>query len=474
MEKLKTKKKKLQFPNTYVLLFSVAILMAILSYIIPAGSFERIMDEATGRTAVVADSFTFIDATPTTLKILLSSPYVGFLDCVDIIALLLIMGAAMGIIIESGAIHAIIAALVKRLGAKTDILFIILMCCFAFAGSVVGMAEELIVFVPLIVTVCRALHYDDLTACAVLILGIYSALGFSPISPYNLVIAQTIAEIPIYSGMTLRCIGLIGGVIIGITYVLRYSRRCAKNPENSLLYDKKIGGYIISENLIRSEQFNLNDYELTKERKIILLALLIAIIILVSGVILYAWYLEEMSAIFLVLGIFSGLIFYHGDINKTAEELVRQAGPLIGTAMLLALSRSIVYIITEAQIMDTFVYWISIPLSKLNGLVAAWGIYISQLIVNFFIPSSSGQAMVVMPILTPLCDIVEIPRNVAVHAFMTADCYGNLIIPTHPTTLAVLGVAGVSWAKWFRLAWKFVLLSSIWSLIIISIGYFIW
>ena len=181
-----------------------------------------------------------------------------------------------------------------------------------------------------------------------------------------------------------------------------------------------------------------------------------------------------MSAIFLVLGIICGLIHFRGNINTTADELVKQAAPLIGTAILLALSRSIVYIITEAQIMDTFIYWLSIPLTKLGGLIAVWGTYIVCFFMNFFIPSSSGQAMVIMPILTPLCDLIDIPRNVAVHAFMTADCYGNLVVPTHPTTLAVLGIAGVSWAKWFRFVWKVVALFSLWSLFLISIAYFIW
>lgn len=474
MKTLETNSKRFYFPNTYVLLFCIAITMAILSHIVPAGSFERVLNEATGRTAVVPGSFDYITATPTTLKILFSSVYVGFKDCIDIIGLLLIMGAAMGVIVESGAIHAIIACLVKKLGAKTDILFVILMICFAIASSVVGMAEELIVFIPLILTVCRALNYDDLTACAVLLLGIYSSIGFSPISPYNLIIAQTIAEVPLYSGLELRLVGLVGAVIIAICYVIHYSRKCARNPQNSLLYNKSTGGYILNCEIVETSDVNLDQYELTAKRKIVLIITLATIVSLVVGVILYKWYFEEMCALFFALGIVVSLIQYRGNFNDAAEALVKNAGTLIGTAVLLALSRSIVYILTDAQLMDTFVYWISIPLSHLSGLVAAWGIYISQLVVNFFIPSSSGQAMVVMPVLTPLCDLVGIPRNVAVHAFMTADCYGNLIIPTHPTTLAVLGLAGVPWLKWFRFAWKVVLLFSIWSLIIISIGYFVW
>ena len=190
---LSKKKKRFEFPNTYVLLFGVAVLVAVLTYIVPAGQFERVLDEATGRTAVVADSFHFIDSTPVTLKTLLSSVYVGFMEVVDINGLLLIMGAGIGVIVSSGAIHAIIALCVRKLGQKTDLLFIILMACFGIASAVVGMAEELIVFIPLIMAVCRALHYDDMTACGVLLLGLYSSIGFAPMSPYSVVIAHKIA-----------------------------------------------------------------------------------------------------------------------------------------------------------------------------------------------------------------------------------------------------------------------------------------
>ena len=471
---LSKKKKRFEFPNTYVLLFGVAVLVAVLTYIVPAGQFERVLDEATGRTAVVADSFHFIDSTPVTLKTLLSSVYVGFMEVVDINGLLLIMGAGIGVIVSSGAIHAIIALCVRKLGQKTDLLFIILMACFGIASAVVGMAEELIVFIPLIMAVCRALHYDDMTACGVLLLGLYSSIGFAPMSPYSVVIAQTIAEVPIYSGLGLRIVGMIGAMIIGMVYLIVYSRRCAKDPSKSVLYDKKTGGYIINTKVIHEETFDLDSYELTGERKAILLTMLACMAVVVFGVIQYGWYFEEMSAVFLVMGIVCGLIHYKGKINKTAEALVNEAAPLIGTCILLALSRSIVFILTEGQIIDTIVNGIAVPLSHLSGLMASWGMYFSQLVINLFIPSASGQAMVVMPILTPLCDICEIPRNVAVHAFMTADCYGNLIIPTHPTTLAVVGMAGVAWPKWFKFAWKAVVLFSIWSLLLISVGYFMW
>ena len=233
MSKSESKQFHFAFPNTYVLLFTVAVIVAALTYIVPAGTFDRVLNEATGRTAVVAGSFHTIESSPATWKTLFSSLYVGFMDVVDINGLLLIMGAGIGIIINSGAIHALIALCVRKLGQRTEILFIILMTCFGIASAVVGMAEELIVFIPLIMAVCRALNYDNITACGVLLLGIYSSIGFAPISPYSVVIAQTIAEVPIYSGLGLRIVGMIGAMVIGMAYLIIYSRRCAKDPSRA-------------------------------------------------------------------------------------------------------------------------------------------------------------------------------------------------------------------------------------------------
>ena len=414
---------------------------------------------------------------PASFLTLFSSVFEGFLQAAELSGIILIMGSAVGVIIQTGAMHALIAKAVKRFGNKTDILLVVLMICFTIASVLVGMCEELVIFIPLILAVCRTMNYDDMTACAVLVIGLYQGLGFAPISPYSTLIAQQIAEVELYSGLGLRVVGVIGGAIIGISYVLIYSKRCAKDPSKSFLYDKEIGGYVVNSTGIQVKEFNLDEYEMTPKRKAIIILFVIAVIINVYGVLKYGWYFDELSCIYLILGIVCALIEYNGKINDAAEALVREAGPLVGTCILLAMSRSIIYVLNEGQIMDTIIYALAQPLSHMSGLVASWGIYLSQLIVNFFIPSASGQAMAVMPIITPLCDICDIcdiPRNVGVHAFMTADCYGNLIIPTHPTTLAILGMAGVSWVKWFKWVWKLVVLFSLWSLILISVGYFIW
>lgn len=461
---------KLRFPSTATLLMGVTAFVAILTYIIPAGMFDRILDENTGRNIVVADSFQYIDQTPISIGELLQAPYWGLSEVVDIIAILFIIGGSMGIVIESGAIHAAIGSLSKKAGDKKNLILLIMMLAFGAGSTSLGMAEEFIVFIPLLVTVSLSLGYDKLTGVAVMLLGTYAAGGFPLIGPFNLMIAQSIAEVPLLSGMGLRAIGCAGTVIIAIHHVLSYGKKVKNDPTKSLLYNKEIGGMVIDSDEIQKNYVNLDDYEFTIQRKIIILVLVAGIGIMAYGVNSYGWWFEQMCAIFLSIGLICGLIAFRGGFDKTINTFMTQASTMAIAVLLVSLSRAIIVVLSKGQIIDTIIYGLSVPLSHLNGVLAAWGIYISQLIINFFVPSSSGQAMVMMPILTPLADIVGISRQVVVNAFTTADYFGNMVIPTHPTTLACLGIAGISYDKWFKFAWPIVVKWSLWTMVILAIG----
>lgn len=466
------KKRKFKFPNTATLLLIVVIVMGILTYIIPAGQFDREINEATGREGVVAGSFHYIEQTPISPAKLLEAPYWGFLDVVDIIAIVFIIGGSMGVIIQSGAIHAGIGAIAKRVGNRSDIIFIILMLLFSAASTFLGMAEELIVFVPLLVSIALSLGYDKITAVAVLLLGIYGAGGFAIIGPFNTMIAQSVAGVELLSGMGLRTIGCIGAIAISIHHVLSYGHKERKKREEtgSVKFDKSDKTLKIDEEKIEKETVDLASYEMTTPRIMTLLILVFGIALMAVGVYSWGWWFEHMSAIFFAMAIVAGMINNKGSFDETVKIFLEHAASMASAAILLALSRAIIFVISEGQIMDTIVYAISIPLSHLNGVLAAWGIYISQIIVNFFVPSSTGQAMVMMPILTPLADLSDLSRQVAVHAFTTADYFGNMIIPTHPTTLACLAIAGISYDKWFKFVLPMFLKWTVWTFIILAIG----
>ncbi|MBQ4468188.1 MAG: YfcC family protein [Firmicutes bacterium] len=453
----------------------VALLVAILTYVVPAGQYDRVDDPVTGRTLVVEGTYQPVDPHPATLSTLFGSLYEGFQDISDIIALILIAGGAMGILIKSGAIHAGINSLTKVTKGKNWMLFAIIMIVYAFCSSLLGMAEEFIGFVPILCAIAISLGYDKITGIAILLFGIYSGVGFALTNPFNIVIAQQIAQLPIFSGMGLRAVGFVGSVIIAIHHVIHYGNKVKKDPTKSLLYDKNDSSLKLDPEISEKEmnKVDLTTFELTGKRKLELIILAVTIIGMGYGTTQLGWWMHEMCAIFLAFGIVIGLIEFK-SLNETVNTFMREAGGMAEACLLIAMSRSIVYIMSDGMIIDTIVRGIATPLGHLNGVLAAWAIYISQLIVNFFVPSSSGQAVVVMPILTPLADLTGISRQVMVHAFMAADSYGNMIIPTHPTTLACLGMAGISYNKWFKLAWPLVLKWTIWSFIILAIGVYVW
>ena len=464
------KKKEFKFPSTSTLLMCVTAIMWVLTYIIPAGQFDRAINEATGREGVVAGSFHFIEQTPAAIGKLFQAPFWGLCDVIDIVALVFIVGGAIGVIVETGALHAGIGKIAKVTGGNGDIVFVVLMLAFGAGSTFLGMAEEFIVFVPLLVSIALSLGYDRITAVAVLLLGVYGAGGFAIIGPYNTMIAQKVAEVELLSGMGLRIVGCIGALAISIIYVLRYSRRAKKDPTKSMLYDKETQSFRIDDDSTEKELIDLNDFELTPVRSVTLVILLVGLVVMTIGVLKWGWWFEHMSALFLVMAIIIGMINFKWNFDTVINSFAKNAADMATVAILLALSRSIVYIITEGQIIDTIVYAISLPLQHTGGVIAAWGIYISQLIVNFFIPSSSGQAMVVMPILTPLADLIGVSRQVAVHAFTAGDYFGNMIIPTHPTTLACLAIAGIPYNKWFKFVLPCFLIWSAWVLIILAAG----
>ncbi|MBQ4649943.1 MAG: YfcC family protein [Firmicutes bacterium] len=463
-------KKEFRFPSTSTLLMCVTAVMWLLTYIVPAGQFDRALNEATGREGVVAGSFHYIEQSPVNIGQLFQAPYWGLMEVIDIIALVFIVGGAVGVIIESGAIHAGINKIAQKTGGKGDAVFVILMLAFGAASTFLGLAEEFIVFVPLLTSIAISLGYDKITAVAVILLGVYGAGGFALFGPYNTMIAQKVAEVELLSGMGLRAIGCLGCVAISIHHVLRYGKKIKNDPTASLLYDKNDKSLKLDEDKVKKDIIDLSQYELTPKRKATLFVLIVGLIIMAIGVLKWAWWFEHMSALFLVMAIICGLINFNLSFDKVVNCFVENAAGMATVAILLALSRSIVYIITEGQIIDTIIYAISIPLSHLSGVLAAWGIYISQLVVNFFIPSSSGQAMVVMPILTPLADLIGVSRQVAVHAFTAGDYFGNMIIPTHPTTLACLAIAGIPYNKWFKYVLPCFLKWSAWVLVVLAIG----
>jgi len=454
-------KPKITGPSMATLMIVLIGIMAILTHLVPAGSFERLYDETTGRNLVVPGSFAYIESEGISFFEFLQAPFDGLIEGGELVGIILLAGGGLGVIIETGAIHAAISTLLKKVGKREYILFIAMMVTFAAGSSLLGLGEEYICLLPVLIAVFKSLGYDPLVAVMVLVLGNISGHAFAITSPFGVVIGQNIAELPLLSGMGLRTFGCIGSVSIAITYVILTARRKLKTENHGLI---TISNMENTENAI-----DLSEYEMTKERKIVLIITLIYVIILVYGVAVRKWWLGQMSGIFFAMGITGGL-FYYKKINYTVDLFVKKASEMAEAAILLALSRGIMVVMQNGQISDTLVNAVSKMLTNCSGVVAAWALYYCNILINFMVPSASGQAAVVMPIMTPLADLVGVTRQTAVLCFLSADSIGNIMVPTQATLLACLSIAKVPFTKWLKFAWKAVLLLSLWTMIVLFIA----
>lgn len=456
METLNNKKRKLAFPETSLLLMIIILVAAVLTYLLPAGAFERVIDEETGRELVKSGTYHITESNPTSVTELFSSVFRGIVKASDIIALVFVVGGAFGIVSRTGAIAAGLGRLVKKLQGRETVMVALLMTAFAICGATFGMAEESLPFVVILVTIALKMGYDQIVGVSMVVIGLYCGYSAGPLNPFNTGIAQGIAQLPTFSGIGLRIVLMVGALAIAIFFTVRHGKQY-----------KKLG----IDNTALLTEFNVEEERsVTKRDVAILLILGATICVLIFGVVTYGWYFNEICALFFGMGLLVGLIYRKGNLNQIARDFVAGAGEMTTAAIFVGLSRAILVILEDGMIMDTLVYHLSLPLSELNSVIAAWGMYISQAFINFFIPSSTGQAVVVMPILSPLSDLIGVTRQTAVLAYQCGDGFWNMITPTHSVLMASLALAKVSFGKWFKFAVKIVAAWTVWVFIILAVA----
>lgn len=439
-----------KIPHTYVILFSVIIIMSMLTYVLPAGEYNRINDEAVDRIVVDPESFHYVDQNPIGIFDLIQSIPKGMAAASEIIFFLFIIGGAFQIINVTGSIEAGIGKVAKRLYGKEKLMIPIFMSIFAFGGSTFGMSEEVIIFVPIGVALSRALGFDAITGTAMIALG--AACGFNSgfMNPFTVGVAQQIAELPMFSGVLMRVIIFVVLLVITTIYISRYATKVKNDPKSSIVYDL--------EQREKDKKIDLNNMvEMTTRHSLILLSVLIGFIIIMYGVFELDWYILEIGSVFLAMGLVSGVI---GGLkpSRIAEEFVSGAQSIVFGALVVGIARGILVVMTDGMIIDTIVYSLAHTIQVLPKSIAVIGMYIVQIIINFFIPSGSGQATATMPIMIPLADILGITRQTAVMSFQFGDGFTNSIIPTASSLMAYLSIAKIPYEKWFKFIWPLMLI----------------
>ncbi len=444
---------KFRIPHTYILISMLIILAAIGTHVIPAGEFDRLKDEKTGRTLVVPGTFHTVESQPVGIFDTVMSLPKGLNAASEIIFFVLLVGAVFQIINATGTINHSIGRAVQNLKGREHFLVPASMLVIAAGGATFGMCEEALIFVPLAVAIAKGVGYDAVVGVAMIYLGAYVGYTAGPLNPFNTGIAQGIAELPLFSGIGFRfaCMGLF--YIIVWWWIMRYAKMVKKDPTKSVVYG------VETDTVIGNVDFGSQE-PLTKKDLMILGVIVMGFVYLAYGVMKKGYYLQEIITVFLIMGIICGFIG-RLSVDEIAENFVQGAKEMSFTAICIGLARAIVTILTDGNIMDTVINSLASVVSVLPASLASIGMLAVQTGLNFIFASGSGQAATTMPIMAPLGDILGVTRQVTVLAFQFGDGITNSISPIQPTLMAAIGLAGVSYDRWVKFVWPIMLMWTI-------------
>ena len=407
----------IKVPHTLVIIFSIIILMAIATYIVPGGAYERVVTEVNGqsRTVVLNGSFQYVENEAQGLFSVMQAPISGLEQSAEIIAFLFVVGGAFSLIFT----------------------------LFSLGGATFGMTEEAIPFITILVPLMLALGFDSILAVGISYLGCIVGFATAMLNPFTVGIAQSIAEIPLFSGLAYRTILWVITTAVGVIFLMIYARKIKKNPEFSPMYK------LDEEKRKKLSQTQSEEIKFTVSHKIIIASIGVCLAVIIWGVLKAGFWIPEIAAVFLITGIFAGIV---GGLkaDEMAEAFIAGAKDMIGAAMVIGFARAIVIIAENAQIIDTILYGLSSFIGKLPSLLAACVMLPVQMFINFFVISGSGQAALTMPILAPLGDLLEISRQTTVLIFQLGDGFSNAIFPTSGVLMACLGMAGIPYSKWVK------------------------
>ena len=438
---------KFKVPNTYFLIFSIIVVTAVLTWIIPSGEYNR--SAMNGREVVVAGSFHSVKSNPQGIGAILMAPIRGFTNksAALIVGFILIVGGVFAILAKTRAIDAAIMAVAKAHDKSPiiEILYIpIFMVIFSLGGGSFGMGEEVIPFILIFVPLTLALGYDSIVGVAVPFVGAGAGFAGAFLNPFTIGIAQQIADLPLFSGIGYRIISWIICTAVAIAFVMMYAAKIKKRPDKSLTFD-----------MDEEKRKNLHIGDLknfkgvSKGHKLALWTFALGMVGMVIGVLKYQWYIEEICAVFFLTGILVGIVGKL-SIKEFTDAFVSGARDMVGTALIIVLARGILIIAEDGRIIDTMLFGLANSIKNLHPIISSQAMFVIHSIINFFVPSGSAKAALTMPIMIPLADIVGVTRQTAVLAFQFGDGFSNMIVPTSAITMGVLTLSGISWEKWAR------------------------
>lgn len=451
MSTKETGKKRFNFdkmPHTYAIISAVIIIACIMTWVIPSGSFDYETVEINGveRSVPIEGSFHFIEKTDEQkvgLMGFLTSFQDGIIYNSDLMALIFIVSGAFYVIVKTGAFHALIASTLRRFNGQDKILLAICFCIFAAGGTLFGMLNEFNGFYPLFVGLAIALGYDAVFGMAIMTLGMDIGFAVGIMNPYTVVVGQSIAGLPIYSGAWYRCICLVVLASLALFWTFRYGNKVRKDPGKSVM--------IGIESRYAFDRSELEQYQMTTKNKLIIAEVAIGIGVLMYGFLNLDWGTTELTGVFILLSFIAAMIDRQ-TVSEFCDEFLTGCENVVFGALIVGVAAAILMVMERGMIVDTIIYYAGNAMTHVPTALAAEAMLILQTFINFFIPSGSGQAATIMPIMAPIADMVGLSRQVAVLAYQFGDGLSNTLWPTCGIMVSC-GLAGVPIDRW----WKFFL-----------------
>lgn len=443
-EKIKKMKKKKELKALNPMLFLVAIMLivTVASYIVPVGSYDRVMVD--GQEIVDPESYHSVERSPITPLNLLVSVTLGMQRGSAIIFFLLIIGAMFAILDGTGAINAGMTNIVRAMKGKEFLMIPVCMIVFGMGSAFCANFEEFLAFVPLVLACCLTMGFDSLTAVGIIFCAAAAGYGGAITNAFTTGIAQSIAGLPMFSGMGLRIAVFVVLLIVSIIYVTWHALRVKKNPQLSSTYEMDL---VTAKNVALNVD---NSVPLTTRQKIVLVIFVGGIAFTVYGIIVKGYYIDELAGIFLAIGIIGGLV---GGLRpgEICEHFEKGCVNMLFPCLMVGLANSVIILLEQSNMMDSIIHLLASALNGLSPMLTAFGMFITTDLFNVLIPSGSGKAAIVMPIMVPLADMMDITRQTSVLAFQLGDAFTNVMAPTGGEILAALAMCGgVSFKKWMK------------------------
>lgn len=463
MGKLKEKLMHIKMPHTYVILSIILLAVVAMTYLIPSGVYDRVLDEATGKMIVLPETFHYVEGVrPGFFDIFLAIQQ-GYVSASDILFLIVFAYSYVYLLTENGTINNSINILIKKLGNRTQIMIPVFMLLFGLLGATLGIFEETYGLVPVFIGIMMAMGYDALVGGAVVYVGVATGFAAALTNPFSVGIAQSIAEVPINSGLAFRLLAFVVFQGVSIWYVMRYARRVKADPTKSVLYgvEREVE---MAESKESSEEFTLR-------QKLCLLLFFVTIGTLLYGTTQLGWYIDEIAAMFFMMMVITGFVAGYTP-TRLCHTFIAATRSVVPSILVIGFTRGILITMQNAMISDTIVYGLAQLLNSSNKVFSAVGMLLLQNIINFFITGSSSQATITMPIMAPVADIVGVSRQTAVLCYCFGDGFSDMFWPTACTLEC--GLMGISIDRWYKFIGPLFAIMMLLQVVFVALSVFVY